>query len=99
MILFNIAWQRFIQQCKARENTLWLITIFSLMFYLLIAAFASSSIQHYLKINLQQMMGADTLVSSDVSISPDVEQQLQQYSTKLVRTQQFSLTLTTWATR
>lgn len=94
MILFNIAWQRFIQQCKARENTLWLITIFSLMFYLLIAAFASSSIQHYLKINLQQMMGADTLVSSDVSISPDVEQQLQQYSNKLVRTQQFRLTLT-----
>jgi putative ABC transport system permease protein len=94
VILFNIAWQRFIQQFKARENTLWLITIFSLMFYLLIAAFASSSIQHYLKINLQQMMGADTLVSSDVVMSPDVEQLLQQYSTKLVRTQQFRLTLT-----
>ena len=64
------------------------------MFYLLIAAFASSSIQHYLKINLQQMMGASTLVSSDVLITEDVEQQLQQYSTNLVRTQQFSLTLT-----
>ncbi|MFT6990586.1 MAG: putative lysophospholipase L1 biosynthesis ABC-type transport system permease subunit [Paraglaciecola sp.] len=94
MILFNIAWQRFIQQFKARENMLWLITIFSLMFYLLIAAFASSSIQHYLKINLQHMMGASTLVTSDVLISPDVEQQLQQYSTKLVRTQQFRITLT-----
>ena len=93
-MLFNIALQRFIQQFKARENTLWLITIFSLMFYLLIAAFASSSIQHYLKINLQQMIGASTLVSSDVLITEDVEQQLQQYSTNLVRTQQFSLTLT-----
>jgi putative ABC transport system permease protein len=92
--LFNMAWQRFIQQFKARENTLWLVTIFSLMFYLLIAAFASSSIQNYLQINLQQMMGASTLVSSDVVVSDDVEQQLQQYSTNLVRTQQFRLTLT-----
>jgi len=94
MILINIAWERFVQQFKARENTLWLITIFSLMFYLLMAAFASSSIQNYLKINLQQMMGANTLISSDVAITRDVEQQLKQYATKMVRTQQFSLTLT-----
>lgn len=94
MIILSLAWQQFSMQWKSKTNHLWLLTQFSLAFYLFVITLTGSTVQSYLEQNLKHMIGADTLViGSNLDESSLVEQMLP-YAQVMSQTKLFTLTLT-----
>lgn len=59
----------FWQQCKNRTNLLQLLTLFLLGFYLCLTSLAGQSVACYLQQNLQQLLGADSLLVAPTPLS------------------------------
>jgi len=85
---------------KDSDGRLVMLTQAVLIFFLLTLSLTSASVQRYLVENLNNMLGADMVVSSYDPLSPDTENKLQALSTRLSATQLMTLTLAhnnTWA--
>ncbi|TDF34755.1 FtsX-like permease family protein [Alteromonadaceae bacterium M269] len=94
MIALSLAWQHFWQQTKSSESRLWLMSQFFLSFYLLFITLGSSSIQTYLKQNVQQLLGAGAVVISQSTPDVQFRQQLKGFAHRYSESQVFELTLT-----
>lgn len=93
MIAINQAWLLFVQQCKSRDNLLLLLTLFFLAYYLCLISLVGNSVQQHLQYNLQQLLGADSVLSTATPLTEPERQQLLAHSSALTETQHFSLNL------
>ena len=80
---FNLPYQRLLRWTQG-----------VLLVFIMTLSLSSSSIQHYLRDNLQNLLGADALLITQRVLEPEVMTELQQESDDVVVTQQFSATLT-----
>jgi putative ABC transport system permease protein len=60
---FKLSWDQFVQQYKNADNRLLRASQFCLLFFLLSLSLTSASVQHFLGKNMQQLLGADLVVS------------------------------------
>ncbi len=94
MTAIRIAWQLFWHQSKTGKNTLLLLTLFSLSFYLCLISLVGSSVQQHLAHNLNELLGADSLLVSDHALNEQQLQQVESFAAKLSATTMVSMTLT-----
>lgn len=83
----------FWQQCKNRTNLLQLLTLFLLGFYLCLTSLAGQTVARYLQQNLQQLLGADSVLVAPAPLSHAERQYLLAHSKALTEIRQLSLTL------
>ena len=92
-VLFNLAWEQFVQHYRASDNRLMRWTQGCLLFLLLLLSMTSFNIQQYLERNMHQLLGADVVVTSFTDIKPTELDYLQANSEKLSKNQLIDITL------
>lgn len=83
----------FWQQCKSRTNSLQLLTLWMLGFYLCLTSLAGQAVAQYLQQNLQQLLGADSVLVAPAPLTDTERQYLVAHSQAFTEVRQFSLTL------
>ncbi|MFT5163454.1 MAG: putative ABC transport system permease protein [Alteromonadaceae bacterium] len=80
-VIVTLAWDHFIQQYATSDSRLLRWTQLCLLFFLLTLSLTSGSVQHYLTNNLQQLLGADLVVSQYQPLKPNQLAYLKESST------------------
>lgn len=90
----QLAWHFFLQQRQQRHQRLlrWVQTI--LMVFIIALSQTSASIQAYLKQNLDNLLGADLVLSQPRALSNSQQAELAAMSQQIVQTRSLSTTLT-----
>lgn len=92
--LWTLSWQFHWQQTRSRVNLVQLLTLFILFFYLSFTTLLGNGVQGYLKQNLQQLLGADSVVQTFQPLNQAQRSAFIQHSHELSETQTFNVTLT-----
>lgn len=92
--ILKLGWDQFCQHYHTSDSRLLRWTQFCLLFFLLALSMTSSSIRHYLDNNLQQLLGADLVITQYEPLTPVQNQYLTNNSTQLSLNQQLVVTLT-----
>jgi len=94
MAIIKLSWDQFCQNYHTSDSRLLRWTQFFLLFFLLTLSMTSSSIRHYLDNNLQQLLGADLVISQYEPLTAEQNIHLQNYSNNISSNQQLTITLT-----
>jgi len=94
MAILKLGWDQFCQHYHTSDSRLLRWTQFCLLFFLLTLSMTSSSIRHYLDNNLQQLLGADIVISQYEPLSIKQNQYLKSKITSVSLNQQLNITLT-----
>lgn len=96
-LLFNniqIAWQLFREEKQQAAQRFGVWTQAILMIFIVTLSQTSASIQHYLTDNLNNLLGADLVISQQPALNPEQSNWLQRQSQQMVTTQTLETTLT-----
>lgn len=94
MIILHLAWHGFLAEYHKSDSRLIRWTQCLLIFFLLTLSFTSASVQGYLKTNLENLLGADMVISRYHPLTESDRAQLEGMSQRVSQTQQFDVTLT-----
>ncbi len=92
--LITLAWEHFCQQYRTSDSRLLRWTQLCLIFFLLTLNLTSHSIQQYLDDNLQQLLGADVVISQFTPLNQTQLDQVNQLNNGMSVVQQLNVTLT-----
>ncbi len=92
--LWALSWQFHWQQTRSRVNLVQLLTLFILFFYLSFTTLLGNGVQGYLKQNLKQLLGADSVIQTFQPLNQAQRSALTQHSHELSETQTFNVMLT-----
>jgi len=88
-----LAWQLYQQQSQLTHYKLLRYTQLILLTFITTLTLTSSNIQHYLKENLQSLLGADAVISQQQSLTGEQYLALKQLSKEIITTQQVTTTI------
>jgi predicted lysophospholipase L1 biosynthesis ABC-type transport system permease subunit len=94
MIVASIAIQNVRQEIKNTDGKIGLFTQFILLLFLMTLSLSSASIQRYLNDNLNNLLGADLVISGYRPIPEEQQQTLNSLSKNIEHTQQIPLVIT-----
>ncbi|SFC91957.1 ABC transporter permease [Pseudoalteromonas denitrificans] len=94
LAIIKLAWQQFCQQYHSADSRLLRWTQFLLVLFLLTLSMTTSSIKHYLDTNLQQLLGADMVISQYEPISASHKKFLHSQSDTMSVSRLINITLT-----
>lgn len=90
----KLALSNFIQQYHTSDNRLLRWSQLSLLFFLLTISLTSNSLQNYLKTNMQQLLGADIVLSSYHPLNHSQSAYINSHSQRVSITELINITLT-----
>jgi len=90
----KLAWHFYQQERHYAHQRLLRWTQAILMLFIVTLSLASHSVQQYLQQNLQNLLGADAVLSQQLALTNEQYQRLSSFSTEIVNTQELKVTLT-----
>ena len=92
-LVFELAWQQFAEQYRAADNRLLRWVQGCLLFLLILLSMTSFNIQQYLDNNMEQLLGADVVVTTFSPIRSDKLEYLEEISDKISLNKLIEVTL------
>ncbi|WP_100642932.1 ABC transporter permease [Alteromonas facilis] len=89
----RLAWQLHQQEKRYSTNLVQRVLQVVLMVFITTLSLSSASIQHYLTQNLNNLLGADVVISQRHAMTPQQRNELSEFAEKLIYTQTINTTL------